>query len=167
MGSRDNKFRLRLNLFDGIVLVLALAVGAALLWSVLKPAAAPAETGGSAAGTVRYTIQFQRCLEGTVNAIHPGDRLTDSIRNYELGRVVSAAASPARALRLDNNSRTYILTTMAGYEDIDVVVEAPCTVTDEAVTVGGGYPVRAGASAFIQGDGYLATGFITAVERED
>ena len=164
MEARSNKFRLRLNLFDGIVLVLALAVGAVLLWSVLKPSAATAETGSTTA-TVRYTIQFQRCLEGTVDAIHAGDRLTDSIRNYELGRVVSATASPARALRLDNNSRAYVLAVMEGYEDIDVVVEAPCTVTDEAVTVGGGYPVRAGASAFIQGDGYLATGFITAVGR--
>ena len=167
MGSKDNKFRLRLNLFDGIVLLLALAVGAVLLWSAVKPAAAPAGDSGSAASTVRYTIQFQRCLEGTVNAIHAGDRLTDSIRNYELGRVVSATAMPAQGLRVDHQSRAYVLTPMEGFEDIDVVVEAPCTVTDEAITVGGGYPVRAGASAFIQGDGYLATGYIIAVERED
>lgn len=166
MESRSNKFRLRLNLFDGIVLLLALAVGAVLLWSAVRPSAAPVESG-SAADTVRYTIQFQRCLEGTVNAIHEGDRLTDSIRNYELGRVVSATAAPARALRVDNLSRSYILTTMEGFEDIDVVVEAPCVITQDAVTVGGGYPVRAGASAFIQGDGYLATGYIIAVERGD
>ena len=39
MEPNTPKFRLRLNLFDGIVLVLALAVGAFLLWRAVKPAA--------------------------------------------------------------------------------------------------------------------------------
>ena len=43
MEQKTPKFRLRLNLFDGIVLVLALAVGAFLLWNAMKPAAAPVE----------------------------------------------------------------------------------------------------------------------------
>lgn len=166
MEPKPNKFRLRLNLFDGIVLILALAAAAVLLWSALKPSAAPAEDAG-AASSIRYTVLFQRWLEGTSTAIHEGDRLTDSIRNYDIGRVVSAQAHPAQAIRLDNNSRSYVLATMDGYEDVHVVVEAPCVITEESVTVGGGYPVRVGASVFIQGDGYLATGFIIAMERED
>ena len=36
MEQNTHKFRLRLNLFDGIVLVLVLAVGALLLWSTLR-----------------------------------------------------------------------------------------------------------------------------------
>ena len=166
MEGRSNKFRLRLNLFDGIVLLLALAVGAVLLWSVLRPSAAAPESGGSTDSPVYYTIQFQRCLEGTVDAIHEGDRLTDSLRNYEIGRVVSAQAGPAKALRADHNAREYVLATMDGYEDINVVVQAPCVITDDAITVGGGYAVRVGAQAFVQGDGYLATGYIVAIERE-
>ena len=43
MEPNKPKFRFRLNLFDSIVLVLALAVGAFLVWSAIKPAAAPAE----------------------------------------------------------------------------------------------------------------------------
>ena len=50
MEPNKPKFRFRLNLFDSIVLVLALAVGAFLVWSAIKPAAAPAEGAGSAAG---------------------------------------------------------------------------------------------------------------------
>lgn len=165
MESKDNKFRLRLNLFDGIVLLLALAVGAFLLWSALKPAATK-ETS-STASTIRYTIRFQRCLEDTVNVIHPGDRLTDSIRNYEIGRVVSTEVGPARALRLDTGSRSYVMTTMEGYNDIDVLVEAPCVIADDVITIGGGYAVRTGAVAYVQGDGYMATGYIAAIERED
>ena len=33
MEQNNGKFRLRLNLFDGIVLIVALAVGAFLLWN--------------------------------------------------------------------------------------------------------------------------------------
>ena len=35
--EKKSKFRLRLNLFDGIVLVLALAAAAFLLWRMAKP----------------------------------------------------------------------------------------------------------------------------------
>ena len=59
MEHNTPKFRLRLNLFDGIVLVLALAVGALLLWMSLKPSAGEQGTAATAS-TVRYTVRFQR-----------------------------------------------------------------------------------------------------------
>ena len=40
MEQNTPKFRLRLNLFDGIILIAALAVGAFLLWNAGKPQAA-------------------------------------------------------------------------------------------------------------------------------
>ena len=39
MEQNKPKFRLRLNLFDALVLVAVLAVGAFLLWNALKPQA--------------------------------------------------------------------------------------------------------------------------------
>ena len=39
MEENKYKFRLRLNLFDGIILVVALAVAAVLLWMAVKPQA--------------------------------------------------------------------------------------------------------------------------------
>ena len=48
MEHNTPKFRLRLNLFDGIVLVLALAVGALLLWMSLKPSAGEQGTAATA-----------------------------------------------------------------------------------------------------------------------
>lgn len=68
MEHNTPKFRLRLNLFDGIVLVLALAVGALLLWMSLKPSAGDQGTA-STASTVRYTVRFQRWPEGTSEII--------------------------------------------------------------------------------------------------
>lgn len=165
--QKPEKFRLRLNLFDSVVLVLALAAGAFLLWSALKPDAAPADGADASVVTVRYTVCFQRWLEGTSSAIHAGDRLTDSVRNYDIGRVVSAEAVPSTGLRVDHDARRYVLATMEGYEDVMVTVDVPCTVTSEAITTTSGYVLRVGGTAYVQGDGYLASGYIRAIERED
>lgn len=165
MEQNTPKFRLRLNLFDGIVLVLALAAGAFLLWTSLKPAAAPVGDASSAA-TVRYTVCFQRWIEGTGSLIQSGDKLVDNIKNYEMGSVVSAEVVPAQSQQLDHVNRQYVLSGVSGYEDVLVTVESPCTKNDEAITLGGGYALRVGAMAYIRGEGYMASGPIISIERE-
>lgn len=165
MEQNTPKFRLRLNLFDGIVLVLALAVGAFLLWTALKPAAV-SEGPAATVSTVRYTIRFQRWMEGTSTLIQAGDKLEDTIKNYEMGSVVSTEAVPCQSLLLDHESRQYVLANMAGYEDILVTVEAPCTMSDDAITLSSGYVLRVGATAYIRGAGYMASGPIISIERE-
>ncbi len=161
----EKKFRLRLNLFDGIVLLTALVVGAALLWMMKGPQSVP--TGDApAASTVRYVVRFQRWLEGTGSLIQPGDKLVDNIKNFEMGQVVSTQVVPVEHQLLDHTRHVYGLTTIDGYEDILVTVESPCIVSDDAITVGGGYAVRVGTVAFIKGEGYMASGPIISIERE-
>ena len=46
--KEHNQFRLRLNLFDGIVLVLALAAAVFLMWRFTRPAAASGDGVSSA-----------------------------------------------------------------------------------------------------------------------
>ena len=165
MEHNTPKFRLRLNLFDGIVLLLALGVAAFLLWSNLKGGGAePAQTG--TASTVRYTVRFQKWPQGNSQLIQEGDRLIDNVKKYEMGHVVSYEVVPSVTRLLDHENKKYVQATYEGYEDILVTVEAPCTVTDEAIVVGGGYQVRAGIIAYVKGEGYMASGPIVAVERE-
>lgn len=164
--EQNSKFRLRLNLFDGIVLVLALAVAAVLAWTMLKPAA-PAE-GESApnTATIRYTVRFQRWLEGTGELVKEGDVLIDNVKNFELGTVVSAEVIPCKSLQFDRSHNRYIQSVVPGCEDVLVTIEAPCTVSDSAVTVGGSYEIRVGGTAYIRGVGYMASGNIISMERE-
>ena len=103
MEQKTPKFRLRPNLFDGIVLVLALAVGALLLWTALKPAPT-VDQPAAETSTVRYVVRFQRWMEGTGALIEEGDKLVDNIKNYDLGRVVSAEVVPVEVLLLDMRS---------------------------------------------------------------
>ena len=148
--KEHNQFRLRLNLFDGIVLVLALAAAVFLMWRFTRPAA----------------VCFQRWPAGSAQAIHQGDQLADNIKNYDVGTVVSAQAVPCQSLILDQVNGEYVLADVDGYEDVLVTVESPCTVTDEAVTLGGGYALRVGATMYLRGEGYMASGPVIAMERE-
>ena len=159
--KEHNQFRLRLNLFDGIVLVLALAAAVFLMWRFTRPAAASGD--GVSSASVQYTVRFQRW---SAQAIHQGDQLADNIKNYNVGTVVSAQAVPCQSLILDQVNGEYVLAGVDGYEDVLVTVESPCTVTDEAVTLGGGYALRVGATMYLRGEGYMASGPVIAMERE-
>lgn len=168
MEQHNEKFRLRLNLFDAIVLVAALAVGAFLLWNAFKPAPS-ASTGQSSAAstsTVRYTIRFQRMIEDAASLIQPGDTLVDTIKNYELGTVTAVEVVPAQSQILDQSSRRYVLADVPGHQDALVTVEAPCTVSNDALVVDGGYTICVGVTAYVRGAGYMGSGPIISIERE-
>jgi len=165
MGQNNPKFRLRLNLFDGIVLVAVLAVAALLLWTRLKPQPTVEQPAANTT-VVRYTVTFRSWMEGTGDMIEVGDKLVDNIKNYEMGTVVAMEAGPVQTLVLDHENRQYVLSEFPGYEDISVTVESPCTVSNEAVLLGGGYELRVGATAYIRGEGYMASGPITFIDRE-
>ncbi|MCI9156086.1 MAG: DUF4330 family protein [Lawsonibacter sp.] len=165
MEQNTPKFRLRLNLFDCIVLLAALAVAVFLLWNRFKPQA-PAEVTPQASSTVRYTVLFQRWREGTSSLIQPEDALIDNIKNAEIGHVVCSQAVPAQFTTLDHANRVQRQAILEGYEDVLVVVEAPCTVSDESIQVGGDYVLRVGATTFIKGPGYMGSGPIIAIEQE-
>ena len=160
----QKKFRLKLNLFDGIVLLLAVAVAAFLLWRTMKPAVA-IQSDPSVISTVRYTIRFQRWAPGVADLVEAGDQLADNVKNYEVGHVVSAQTVPARMQVLDLESRRYVWTEVDGFEDVLVTVEAPCSVNSEAITVGGGYEVRVGEMGYFRGEGYMGSGRIVAIEE--
>lgn len=166
MEQNKPGFRLKLNLFDGIVLVLAVLAAAFLLWRAMKPAAVGVSSNPvTTSSTIRYTVRFQRWLPGTSEIIHPNDRLADNIKNYEVGRVVSAEAVPALMQVADEESRRWVWTELEGFEDVLVTVEAPCTVSERAFTVGGGYEVRVGSSCFLRGEGYMGSGPIVSLEE--
>ena len=164
MEQNERKFRLKLNLFDGILLVLAVAAAAFLLWRAMKPAV-QVPMDPSVTSTVRYTVRFQRWTPGTSALIQAGDRIADNIKNYEIGQVVSAEAEPARIQVLDTQNRRYVWAEMDGFEDVLVTIEAPCTVSDAAITVGGGYELRVGSTGYFRGEGYMGSGPIVAIEE--
>ena len=164
MEQNTQRFRLKLNLFDGIVILLAVVAAAFVLWRALRPEGV-VQSDPAATSTVRYTVRFQQWEPGSSKAIGEGDRIFDNIKNYEAGRVVSAEAIPAATLVLDTGLRRFVWAELDGFEDVLVTIEAPCTVTDAAITVGGGYELRVGSTGYFKGEGYMGSGPIVAIEE--
>ena len=162
----ENKgFRLKLNLFDGIVILAALAVGAVLLYMNLKPAAPAGDTSTPAAATTQYPIRLQKTLPGTGDLIESGDALVDVVKNFELGTVVSATVMPATDSIINEEAKAYVTAEIPGYEDIEIVVESSVTYGEENILVGSGYKLRVGEKIYVRGPGYLGSGEVYAIER--
>ena len=162
----ENKgFRLKRNLFDGIVILAALAVGAVRLYMNLKPAAPAGDTSTPAAATTQYTIRLQKTLPGTGELIEAGDALVDVVKNFELGTVVSATVMPATDSIINEEAKAYVTAEIPGYEDIEIVVESSVTYGEENILVGSGYKLRVGEKIYVRGPGYLGSGEVYAIER--
>ena len=164
----DQKFRFKLNLFDGIVLVLALCVGAFLGYTYLKPTPAPAEEAGVVTtSTVRYTVKFQKMMEGTETLVEPGDQLIDNIKNYKLGTVVATEVLPCTTRVEDHVNKQVVRAEVDDHVDLLVTVESDrATLGSDAVVLDGGYKLRVNTTAYIKGEGYMASGPIMFIERE-
>lgn len=160
----ENKkaFRLHLNLFDGIVILLALVVAAVLLWTQLKPSAPAA---APAAEKVQYTIVLKKTVPGTGAQVQAGDALVDSVKNFELGNVVSCETVPAQDFAVDTENACYVLAEVPNKEDVYITVESNAVISDAAVTVGSGYEIRVGEAIYVRGPGYLGSGTVYAIER--
>lgn len=164
MEQNTPKFRLRLNLFDGIILALALAAGAVLLWMAARGSAPAAQS--AVPSTVEYTVRFLAWPEGGGQLVKPGDKLVDNVKNFELGTVVSATPVPAETKVLDHKGRQYVQAKIEGYEDILVTVQSPCGESDKGIVLDGGFALRIGEVTYIKGQGYMASGPVVAIKRE-
>ena len=165
MEQNTPKFRLRLNLFDAIVLVVVLLAGAVLVWFGLRSSGS--EAASPTTRTVQYTVLFQRIREGNSALIEAGDPLVDTVRNYNLGTVVSTRVEPATYQVLNQETQTYVDAVLEGYEDVYVTVESTCTVGDDSLVLDGGYIIRVGGTTYVRGAGYMGSGPIISIEREE
>lgn len=163
MEQNTHKFRLRLNLFDAIVLIVVLLAGAAFAWLSLR--GTQGNSAASNAKTVQYTVVFQKMAQGDSKLIHTGDKLEDAVKNYSLGTVVSVETKPAVTQVLDEVNRRYVDAELNGFEDVYVTVESSCTDNGETLLLGGGYDFRVGQIAYVRGPGYMGSGPVTAIER--
>lgn len=162
MEQKKAKFRLHLNLFDCIVIVAALAAAVFLLWSRLKPqdvAIAPASV------KIQYTICLQKVLDGTGELVQAGDELVDSVKNYDLGQVVSVEVLPATKSIVDEGSKAYVTAEIPGYEDLMIQVVSTASYSDDKILVGSGYELRVGENIYVRGPGYMGSGTVRAIER--
>jgi len=161
MEDSTKKTRWRLNLFD-IIFIAVIAIAAFLVISY------PVGSGGiispGTQETVVYTVEFQGMVGDTAELIRPGDALVDKIEKRPMGTVVSVETMPSRISQKDYVSGDRIIAVVPYLTDAVITVTAEATVTDSQISIGG-FIVRAGARASVNGPLYHGNGFIIDIER--
>ena len=103
MEQNTTKFRLRFNLFDIIVLIIALVAGIGILLLGIR---SQSKTGGKGTGgQIEYTILFQKMSAGNSQLIQAGDQLQDTVKNYKIGEVVSVEVKSAEVEILNQETQ--------------------------------------------------------------
>ena len=163
MENKNENFRLRLSLFDGIVLVLAVVVAGLLVWNHMKPETPAEETQST---TLEYVVRFQRWPEGNSELIQVGDELMDNVKNFSLGKIKSFEVVPALGEVFNEAGKCFEQAQVPGSEDILVTVESDSvTLTDGKLMVDGGVQLRVGMPLYIRGRGYMASGPVLSIQR--
>lgn len=159
----NKKFRFKLNLFDGIVLVIGLVAVAVLASFMLKPDDAPETT--SNVQTIRYTVRIESAVKGTSEQIKVGQTLNDSIKNYNIGTVERVETTVARTKVFNESEQRFVFIENEELEDIYITVTVPGVIGKETVTVDGGYILRVCSTAYIRGAGFVGYGPVLSIER--
>lgn len=162
MNSENTKTRRkwRPNLFDVVIVLLIVMVGA-VLYFVLRP------TAGNVVQTVpmRYTVEMLNLPEGTSRLVDVGDTIIDNSKNNGMGKVVEVKVVPYTEECDDVENGVIRQAAVPGYETILLTLEANMVVTDSSITTEGGYLVRVGQPSNTEGDNYAATGYVVGIER--
>ena len=143
------------NLFDIILLVIIAALAVVLL---LNRGEIAQES------TVQYTVEVTGLVNGTAAAIKPGDKLSDKIKKYDIGTVVSVDVHPTIRQVLDYDNNTLAESESDSTEAATIVISVPCTQTESAISAGG-YELRVGLPVNAVGPGYTCNGYIIAIDR--
>ena len=164
MEQQTPKFRLRLNFFDSIVLLLALLAGAFLLWRAVAPHQAE-NVVIPQTQQVRYTIRLTRALPILEELVQPGQSITDSARNNALGTVVEVQCEPGTYFTLSEREHAWINAPVPDRINVNMTVEASATGDDSQLLINGSYALRVGDKIYVRGPGYIGSGDGIAIER--
>lgn len=157
--AKESKFKFRdlFNLFDIVVLIIALLLAVILV--VFSRGAGKEQT------TVIYTVEFTNMQNGTAGLIQPGDSLVDRVKKFDLGKVLSVEVGPTYTQipnQIDGGSKEVPSERL---QTATVVIEAPATETEQDFLVSGGFLIKIGTSVSAKGPGYSCYGTVLAIEK--
>ena len=158
----DKKFRLfgKISIMD-ILLVAAIAV---IAYAGVQ-FSAPVSVEASITDTpIRYVVELTNKRSDFINNVHVGETLFDSVRGFEIGRVVGVTYRPFYADAFDFENNIIRKAEVEGFIFIYVEVEAMAQVSDRATSVGH-FDVMVGMEMFVRTRDFASRGFVVELER--
>lgn len=160
--ANEKKKRLRVNLFDAIIIVLVLLV-AVVGYMILGGSG---DESAASTITATYTLRLNDLPEGTSELIRPGESMKENTQNTSIGTVVSVEAIPCYVDSYDPETGKVASAALEGRETVLVTLEMEAIDSATGLTSSGGFTLRVGslvdaASPMVAS----ANGSIVRVER--
>lgn len=155
-----SKKKFKINIFDIVIVAIVVVVAVVAYKFTHKEVAIETKT-------IQYTFELTDNPEGFTELISVGDEITDNIKNYYMGKVVSVEKTPYTKLVEDFETGTYKEAVVEGRETAIITLEAPVTENNGNLNVNGYYTVKAGLEVAAKGHGYAGRGFILSVDRQE
>ena len=165
MENTTTKKKWRLNLFDVIFIVVVLVAAGFIIRYLGSSGGSVAMSGAN--DTVVYTMELIDMRGDTAYLIKPGDALVDQVEKRQMGTVLSVEVM--QSTRLEKNLMTgeRIIVEYPERLNAIVTVEADAVITENQITVPGGFIVRTGVWVSVNGPQYYGYGYIVDIERGD
>lgn len=115
---------------------------------------------------VIYQIRTKESLPNTFNMIEEGTVIFDSLKNYQIGKVIKKEILPSERLEINLSNGEYERTELPqeNYNDILLTIEADAYFSDQNISIGD-YIIKVGKEIYIKGKGYADSGYIVSIER--
>lgn len=153
-------FRPRFNLFDVVIILLALAVvGAAML---LRNRSTGTESARETV-PVRYTVELTRAPQDMANQMHAGDDIYRSTDSAYLGKIVDVRSGPHYENEYLPETGRFVRYEVPESADIYVTVEGQAFWNGKDITVEGVSPKICG-EMFVKGKGFARLGFVCGID---
>ena len=168
--AEKKKMTLKFNLFDLIVILLALAIAAGAVFYARRKNSAPAAGEGeqpaaAAQVTVRYTLEIEQAYPEAAELAKAGDELYERTKKQYLGKAESVEILPSVVLVKDTINGKFDYVEVPHKKNIKMQVVAQGVRNAEGTTLDSGLEIRAGDNFRVCGPGYYGTGYVTSVER--
>lgn len=164
MENKQNKPRLKFNIFDVIIIAVVIVAACALIFIWRNSG-----KSGSTAITkpVHYTITLDGMASGSSGKIKEGDTIMDTTKKFIMGTVVSVEIAPATSPAKNLETGDTVLSEIPGKETATIELVCNCSSTDAEITAESGYLIRIGNEITASGPGYAGKGYVVAIERGD
>jgi len=161
--EHNGKLRVRFNLFDALIILLALGVLAAAV--VLRNRSVEGGVTHETT-TMRYTVEWTRTPHNMAECIHVGDDAFRATDGAYLGTVAEFRAVPHVELEYSAAQGRYIRYESPDHDDIYITIEGQGYATVKDVTIGD-IPVRVGMELPLKGKGYARIGYVVDMDTMD
>ena len=112
-----------------------------------------------------YVVELTNLDPNMADCLAVGDRVTDNVKNYDLGTVTALEVSPYETLCMDEESGSMRLTQVPDKITLLVTIEADTTETAQQIATASGYTLRVGTSVSCTIGQLTAAGYIIGLDR--